>query len=77
MIIAYDVLRSDLAFDFLGPALCLESDDTFDREAVDLDSPPPGFAYFYLVRAENGCPDGMGTLGYDSNTAERAGRLCP
>ena len=37
----------------------------------------PQAVFFYLVRAENACPLGQGSLGKDSNGAPREGRSCP
>jgi hypothetical protein len=75
-ILLYDTLRSDLPFDFLGPAVCLETDGP-DRLSQDGDYLPPGAGYFYLVRAENACPDGVGPLGLDSEGWPRQGSSCP
>ena len=72
----YDVLRSDVPFDFLGPAVCVESDDGADRVARDGD-PPAGAAYYYLVRAQNDCPAGEGPLGSRSDGSVRVGVPCP
>jgi hypothetical protein len=38
-----------------------------------------GSAYFYLIRAENGCPGpaSMGSLGTTSGGVPRAGLACP
>jgi len=71
----YDTLRSDLATDFVGPTICVETDDG-DTEATDVGSPAPGDTFFYLVRPENACPEG-GTLGVDSDGLPRVGRTCP
>jgi hypothetical protein len=72
----YDTLRSDEPADFGAPAICVASDApaTSTRDPVD---PPPGAAFAYLVRAQNACPDGQGTLGAGSGGAPRAGRACP
>jgi hypothetical protein len=74
--VVYDVLRSPDASDFVGPASCLEADDT-DRSAVDHDAPAPGNVFHYLVRVENGCPGGSGALGSDSAGVPRTGIGCP
>ena len=68
LLVAFDVLRSEVPFDFLGAALCLESDG-FDLQAEDwAPMPPPGEAVYYLVRAKSPCPmDGTGTAGRDSS----------
>jgi hypothetical protein len=71
----YDVLRSDLAGDFVSAGFCLESDDGPGTDATDVEVPAgPGFLY-YLTRAGNGC--GKGPLGTASSGAARAGTVCP
>ena len=67
----YDVLRSSDPSDFTNGALCVESDDGTDNRAGDTEEPVSGSMFFYLTRAENGCPDGSGSLG-----AGRSGRSC-
>ena len=37
-----------------------------DLQAVDAEIPSIGDEYYYLIRAESGCPDGLGPLGYTS-----------
>ncbi len=73
----YDVLRSAGASDFVLAAVCLESGSGPDVSALDAESPAPGQVVYYLVRGRNACPAGVGTLGFDSNGAERPGRTCP
>jgi hypothetical protein len=72
----YDVLRSEAAADFESGAVCIVADGV-DQQAADATAPPSGAAIFYLVRAENGCPDGQGPLGTDSEGTPRLGRSCP
>ena len=71
----YDVLRSDDPEDFTTPATCTESNDA-DTTATDSATPAAGSGWYFLVRCENGCPAGLGTLGmrYDG---ERTGLVCP
>jgi hypothetical protein len=76
-VLVYDVLRSDAPIDFLGPAVCLESDDGTDRVARDGETPPPGSALYYLVRAQNNCLNGEGPLGWRWDAAPRLGIACP
>lgn len=76
-VLAYDVLRSEVPFDFLGPAVCVESDDGTDRVARDGAVPGPGTVFHYLVRAQNACPAGEGTLGWGTDGTERLGAACP
>ncbi len=75
--VAYDVIRSGSASDFVGAGVCIESDDDTDTLASDAQSPAASTVFFYLSRAENDCPAGMGTLGFTSSATERAGRVCP
>ena len=56
---------------------CVESDDGLDTMAVDTDPIPLGFVRYYLLRAEDECPDGKGTLGMSSASVVRLGRNCP
>ncbi len=69
----YDLLRSSSP-NFAG-ALCLETDDTMDRDYSDASVPAPGSAYFYLPRAGNPC--GEGSLGTTSAGDVRLGASCP
>lgn len=74
----YDVLRSTSPADFTSPlTACLESDDGSDTIAVDSLTPAVGTCQYYLVRAENFCPQGMGPLGTTSSGATIQGRSCP
>lgn len=68
----YDVLRSTSASSFTAAA-CVAT----NQLAVQLDdvsSPSAGQAFFYLVRARNGCGQNLGT---DSNGNPRTGVSCP
>jgi hypothetical protein len=75
--VAYDTLVSGDPANFVADTLCVESDDGTDTEAATSSAPPPGAAHFYLVRAQNACPDGEGPLGRRSDGATRVGRTCP
>jgi len=57
--------------------VCIESDDGVDLTALDAANPVVGSSFYYLVRAENACPHGEGTLGVDSSGQPRSGRHCP
>ncbi len=72
-LLSYDTLRSTVASDFLS-ATCIEQygNDLFTSEPGQ---PNAGQVYFYLVRADNGCP-GYGSLGAGSNGVPRAGTTC-
>lgn len=72
----YDALRSESASDFLEAATCLETGGGLDLEALDPETPTPGEAFHYLVRATSGCPSGRGTLGTGSAGEARQGRDC-
>jgi len=74
--VVYDTLRSELPFDFMA-ADCIESDDGFDLSAEDGGFIPSGMAYYYLVRAQNSCPQGEGSLGVDWRWRPRESRPCP
>ena len=71
------MLRSNSAADFTAGVTCLESDDGSDSEAQDLAEPANGTVYFYLVRAQNDCPVGQGSLGETSAGDARTGAGCP
>jgi N-acetylneuraminic acid mutarotase len=74
----YDALRSAAPNDFLTAAVCLESDG-LDRSVAETTVPARGTAFFYLVRAQDGCPGtaGVGSLGTNSKGIQRSGRACP
>ena len=61
--IVFDTLRSTASDDFITPAGCLETDEANNRTTETAD-PGPGEVFFYLIRVENGCPEG--TLGRSS-----------
>ncbi len=65
----YDLLRTDDPSDFAN-AECLETDDT---DLTYTETETPASAYYYLVRAENGCGTAMST---DSLGADRTGQSC-
>lgn len=75
-VVRYDVLRSGSADDFMGGALCVATDES-STTVLDGSVPASGGVFFYLVRAENDCPAGEGTLGNASSGAPRSGRSCP
>jgi len=56
-------------------AECIDADSA--TSASDPTTPRPGALLYYLARAENACPAGVGILGYDSEGIERSGRTCP
>ncbi len=75
-ILRYDVIRSDSGSDFAFGVSCLVSDDP-STSLSEFEDPPSGTAFHYLVRAENDCPEGNGSLGQSSDDEPRAGRDCP
>jgi thrombospondin type 3 repeat protein len=73
----YDLLRSTSTSDFVGAAAtCLESDGA-DLVATDSVTPAAGALRSFLVRAQNACPSGSGSLGTGSSGVETPGRTCP
>jgi hypothetical protein len=74
--LVYDVLRSGDPDDFGTGIVCVEPNDA-DRMAIDTDIPPWWGLYYYLIRAENACPEGQGPLGESSGGVPRVGAACP
>jgi hypothetical protein len=70
----YDVLRAASSTGFLAAA-CLATDAS-GLTAGDAEVPgAAGEFFFYLVRAENGCGDGL--IGEQTNGVNRQARSCP
>jgi hypothetical protein len=70
--VVYDTLRTESASDFVTSTTCVETDGV-DRITSDGTVPTPGIVLYYLIRVENGCPDGnMGS----SSSGPRTGRTC-
>jgi len=55
---------------------CVEADGN-DLTSVDPGTPEVDQVTYYLVRCEDDCPQGEGTLGLVSDQTQRIGRLCP
>jgi len=72
----YDVLRSINPTDFVVAATCLATGAPV-MSVTDTTTPLPGKVFFYLVRADNVCPSGLGSLGTSSSGTARTGRSCP
>ncbi len=72
----FDLIRSGTPADFVTSAICVASHIS-NITATDAASPAPGAAFFYLVRAQDGCPNGQGSLGTTSGGTMRTGRSCP
>ncbi|MGH9797216.1 MAG: hypothetical protein ACRD5D_03555 [Candidatus Polarisedimenticolia bacterium] len=75
-LLTYETLRFDNAWDVDEAAFCILPPDPAQRANVDDETPMPGFAFYYLVRAVNGCPAGAGPLGTRSGGEPRLG-FCP
>ena len=71
----YDLLRSADAADFTT-ATCLQS-QAASLTTTDTTTPAAGAVVFFLSRAANACPGGVGTLGFASSATERVGASCP
>jgi photosystem II stability/assembly factor-like uncharacterized protein len=71
----FDTLRSSSpsSFSSAPQAQCLDPGDVNDS-TTDAETPPPGVAFFYLVRATNACANGG--LGHDSDGSPRIGVAC-
>jgi len=76
-ILWYDVLRSLVPGVFTSGAYCIESDQTIDTVATDSTPVSAGQTAYYMVRAENGCPEGAGSLGDGPLGEQRSGLDCP
>ena len=75
--VRYDTIRSENPADFLAGSICIETNGSEDEQAVDGDEPLLSQVYFYLVRAENNCPGGVGSLGTGTDLIERTATGCP
>ncbi len=61
-LLRYDTVRSTSPSTFVG-STCVASNTGPTTTSTDAAVPGPGQAWFYLVRARNGCMNGAGTLG--------------
>jgi len=75
-LVSYQTLRAARPSDFYTTVSCLQDSDPADLQARETETPCAGAAFFYLVRAVNGCPLGSGLLGTDSSGHPRTGS-CP
>jgi len=75
--VVYDTLSSTVPNDFVTGVVCVESNDGADTQAVDAGTPPSGVTNYYLVRAQNDCPDGLGSVGLDEDGQVRIASDCP
>ena len=74
--VTYDVLTASAADGFVQGVSCVEAGD-MDTVAVFADPVQPQSVAFFLVRATNGCPGGLGSLGADSFGMPRFAGPCP
>ena len=74
--VLYDVIRSANPADFVSAASCTASDSPI-ASATDAQTPALAGRFHYLVRAQNGCPGGVGALGNASNGTPRTALDCP
>jgi len=75
--IVYDTLRSPTPTNFMAVTTCVETNDGANTAATDSTTPGPGGVFYYLTRAENACPSGIGVLHRNSTGAAISGRTCP
>ena len=57
-------------------AVCLASDQPAST-ATDAQDPLAGQVFYYVNRARNGCPAGLGSWGNESSGTARAAGACP
>ena len=74
--LSYDVIRTGDPSDLLAGASC-QATGTPLTTLDDAGDPATGHAFYYLVRADNGCPTEPGTWGDDAFGIPRIGRTCP
>jgi hypothetical protein len=74
--LVYDTLRAVSPSGFLS-AVCVETGDGPNTTAADPLVPSAGQSIFYLGRAKNACPQGIGSFGTDSHGAPRPAQSCP
>ena len=60
-------------------AVWREAAEGFATVSSDAMAPSVGSVFYYLIRAENSCPGGLGLgpIGTDSNGTPRTARPCP
>ena len=74
--VEYDLLRSDVASDFTTAGVCVASGMALPS-ATDATMPDLGRCFFYLARARNACPGGIGSAGAGSSGVPRPALVCP
>jgi len=75
-VVRYDLIRSGSAADFVSSAVCVLTNGSATMQN-DFVLPALNSVLFYLVRARNDCPQGLGLLGTASNGVPRTARTCP
>jgi len=75
-LVHYDAIRSTVASDFTASGACVATDES-STSLSDPTTPLLQQPFYYLVRAQNSCPQGNGPLGSGSNGAPRAAIDCP
>jgi len=70
----YDTIRAGTPTTFESAGFCVASDEPATSSS-DVTDPGAGTAFFYLIRAENGC--GVGSVGSWSDGTARSARVCP
>ncbi len=73
--VTYDVLRSTTPESFGDTSACVATGGT-DHAGLETAQPAPGQAWYYLVRAVNGCPQGLGSLGEGTGGGDRSAPSC-
>lgn len=74
----FDLIRSPNPNDFATASTCVPIDPGAGAtSASDPVDPLAGEAFFYLVRAKNACPDGLGPLGSTSSGTPHTAPACP
>ena len=71
----YDTISSQDPGNFQA-ASCVASNSTSLLSVDSTNDPLAGETFYYLVRAENGCPVGLGHLGFASDTTPRTAPDC-
>jgi len=74
--VVYDVLKAPAPASFEAAASCLMTDGALTSVA-DPSGPPADSISYYLVRAENACPQASARVGVNAAAAPRPARTCP
>jgi hypothetical protein len=71
-----DLIRTADPTDFTPASVCIAVAPGA-TSSTDPQVPPAGGRYYYLVRARNSCPDGIGPLGTSSSGTPHTAPACP